>query len=143
MEFDKDKNVIGVEEKPEHPKSDYAITGLYFYPKGVSEKAKTLKPSKRGELEITDLNRLYLDDNILKAELLGEGYTWYDTGTFDSMMEAANMIKSMEVQGDRVISSPEEIAYNNKWLTAEELDKIADSMIKNSYGKYLKKIAKK
>ena len=143
MEFDKDRSVIGVEEKPEKPKSDYAITGLYFYPKGVSEKAKTLKPSKRGELEITDLNKIYLDDGVLKAELLEEGYTWYDTGTFDSMMEAANMIKSMEIQGDRIICCPEKIAYDNKWINNKELDQIADTMKKNNYGAYLKKVANK
>ena len=140
MEFDEDKNVIGVEEKPENPKSDFAITGLYFYPKGVSQKAKEVKPSARGELEITDLNAMYLEDGNLKAELLGEGYTWYDTGTPDSMIEAANMIKSIETQGNRIICSPEVIAYNNRWIGNEELEKMGEEMKKNNYGKYLKKI---
>lgn len=142
MEFDEDKNVIGVEEKPEKPKSDYAITGLYFYPKGVSEKAKLVKPSDRGELEITDLNRMYLEESKLKAELLGEGYTWYDTGTPDSMIEAANMIKSIEKQGTTVICCPEKIAYDNRWIGKEQLEVSAELMKKNNYGKYLSKVLK-
>ena len=101
MEFDNEMNVIGVEEKPEKPKSDFAITGLYFYPKGISEKAKLVKPSPRGELEITDLNDIYLKENRLKAQLLGEGYTWYDTGTHDSMDDASKMIRSIQKQGNR------------------------------------------
>ena len=140
MEFDKDKNVIGVEEKPQEPKSDYAITGLYFYPQGVSEKAKLVKKSARGELEITDLNRMYLEEGNLKAELLGEGYTWYDTGTHDSMLDAANMIQSIETQGDRVICCPEKIAYDNGWMSEEKLQEKADLMKKNNYGKYLQKV---
>lgn len=140
MEFDENKNVIGVEEKPENPKSDFAITGLYFYPKGVSEKAKLVKPSARGELEITDLNRMYLEEGILKAELLGDGYTWFDTGTPDSMLEAANMIRSIELQGDRVICCPEKIAYDNNWMSDEQLEKRAELLKKNNYGKYLKKV---
>ena len=140
MEFDENKNVIGVEEKPENPKSDFAITGLYFYPKGVSEKAKLVKPSARGELEITDLNRMYLEEGMLKAELLGDGYTWFDTGTPDSMLEAANMIRSIELQGDRVICCPEKIAYDNNWMSDEQLEKRAELLKKNNYGKYLKKV---
>ena len=140
MEFDEDKNVIGVEEKPQNPKSDYAITGLYFYPTGVSEKAKLVKPSARGELEITDLNKMYLDDGNLKAQLLGEGYTWYDTGTDDSMNDAANMIRSIQSQGDRVICCPEKIAYDNRWISNEKLEEAAELMHKNHYGKYLKKV---
>ena len=143
MEFDDNKNVIGVEEKPENPKSDYAITGLYFYPKGVPAKAKLVKPSDRGELEITDLNQLYLNDNKLKAELLGEGYTWYDTGTPDSMIEAANMIKSIQRNGDRVICCPERIAHKNDWIDDNELMNSAELMRKNNYGKYLKKVIEK
>ena len=140
MELDSDNNVIGVEEKPENPKSDYAITGLYFYPKGVSKNAKMVVPSARGELEITDLNRIYLEQTKLKAQLLGEGYTWYDTGTHDSMLDASNMIQSIETQGDRVICCPEKIAYDNGWITAEELSIQAELMKKNGYGKYLKKV---
>ncbi len=140
MEFDSNNKVIGVEEKPENPKSDYAITGLYFYPKGVSEKAKLVKPSKRGELEITDLNRMYLEDDILKAQLLGEGYTWYDTGTPDSMLDAANMIQAIEEQGNRVICCPEKIAYDHNWMSDEKLEEKAELMKKNNYGKYLRKV---
>ena len=140
MEFDSNNKVIGVEEKPEQPKSDYAITGLYFYPKGVSKKAKLVKPSKRGELEITDLNRMYLEDDILKAQLLGEGYTWYDTGTPDSMLDAANMIQAIEEQGNRVICCPEKIAYDHNWMSNEKLEEKAELMKKNNYGKYLRKV---
>ena len=140
LEFDKDRNVIGVEEKPLEPKSDFAITGLYFYPQGVSEKAKLVKKSDRGELEITDLNRIYLEDGKLKAELLGEGYTWYDTGTHESMLDAANMVQSIETQGDRVICCPEKIAYDNGWMSKEKLEETAELMKKNNYGKYLKKV---
>ena len=140
MEFDNNNKVIGVEEKPEQPKSDYAITGLYFYPKGVSKKAKLVKPSKRGELEITDLNRMYLEDDILKAQLLGEGYTWYDTGTPDSMLDAANMIQAIEEQGNWVICCPEKIAYDHNWMSDQKLEEKAELMKKNNYGKYLRKV---
>ena len=140
MEFDNNNKVIGVEEKPEQPKSDYAITGLYFYPKGVSKKAKLVKPSKRGELEITDLNRMYLEDDILKAQLLGEGYTWYDTGTPDSMLDAANMIQAIEEQGNRVICCPEKIAYDHNWMSDEKIEEKAEFMKKNNYGQYLRKV---
>lgn len=142
MEFDNEMNVIGVEEKPEKPKSDFAITGLYFYPKGISEKAKLVKPSARGELEITDLNDIYLKENRLKAQLLGEGYTWYDTGTHDSMDDASKMIRSIQKQGNRIICCPEKIAYDNRWIGKEELEKAAEEMKKNDYGKYLAKILK-
>ena len=142
MEFDDEMNVIGVEEKPEKPKSDFAITGLYFYPKGISEKAKLVKPSARGELEITDLNDIYLKENRLKAQLLGEGYTWYDTGTHDSMDDASKMIRSIQKQGNRIICCLEKIAYDNRWIGKEELEKAAEEMKKNDYGKYLAKILK-
>ena len=142
MEFDNEMNVIGVEEKPEKPKSDFAITGLYFYPKGISEKAKLVKPSPRGELEITDLNDIYLKENRLKAQLLGEGYTWYDTGTYDSMDDASKMIRSIQKQGNRIICCPEKIAYDNRWIGKEELEKAAEEMKKNDYGKYLAKVLK-
>ncbi len=143
IEFDKHHNVISVEEKPEYPKSDFAITGLYFYPKNVSQKAKQVKPSDRNEYEITDLNRLYLQELRLKAEFLKKGYTWFDTGTFDSMLEASNMIKSMENQGARIISCPEEIAFEQGWINEESLEKQALLMQKNSYGEYLKRVLKK
>ena len=142
MEFDNEMNVIGVEKKPEKPKSDFAITGLYFYPKGISEKAKLVKPSPRGELEITDLNDIYLKENRLKAQLLGEGYTWYDTGTHDSMDDASKMIRSIQKQGNRIICCPEKIAYDNRWIGKEELEKAAEEMKKNDYGKYLAKVLK-
>jgi len=140
MELDKNKNVISVEEKPEHPKSNFAITGLYFYPNDVVDKALNLKKSKRGEYEITDLNAKYLFEQRLKAELLGSGYTWFDTGTFDSQLEAANMIKSVESNKGMIISCPEQIAYKNGWITDEELEIRAKLMEKNTYGKYLKKV---
>ncbi len=142
MELDNNKNVISVEEKPIKPKSDYAITGLYFYPKNVSLYAKEIRPSNRGELEITDLNRIYLENNKLKSETLDDGYIWFDTGTFDSMFEACQMIKSIETQGDRVICSPEEIAYINNWITYSDLEKCASDLKNNSYGKYLSKVLK-
>ena len=143
LELDKNNNVKSVEEKPEKPKSEFAITGLYFYPKGVSKLAKKIKPSKRGELEITSLNEIYLNDNKLKAELLGGGYTWFDTGTNDSMMEASNMINLVQKNNGKIICCPEAIAYNNEWIGKDTLLKYAEEMKKNDYGKYLKKIAEK
>lgn len=140
MELDDENNVLSVEEKPANPKSNYAITGLYFYPKGVSEKAKLVKPSKRGELEITSLNDLYLKDKILKAELLGEGYTWFDTGTFDSELDAANMIRTIQNNKDIVVCCPEQIAYSKGWMSDEQLQDSADIYSKNTYGKYLYKV---
>ena len=139
MELDGHK-VISVEEKPKHPKSNYAITGLYFYPKGVSEKAKNITPSERGELEITTLNDMYLQEGVLQAELLGEGFTWFDTGTFDSQLDAANMIKSIEHNKDKVICCPEQIAYYKNWISKEQLSERAELLKKNTYGKYLKKV---
>lgn len=143
MEIDEENNVLSVEEKPAIPKSDQAITGLYFYPSGVSEKALLVKPSKRGELEITTLNDMYLQENKLKASLLGEDYLWFDTGTHDSMLEAANMINTVQKNKDRIICCPEAIAYYQGWLTDEELERNANIMQKNNYGKYLKKILQK
>lgn len=143
MELDKNNNVIGVEEKPEHPKSDFAITGLYFYPKGVSEKAKQVKPSDRGELEITSLNDMYLKEGTLKAELLGGGFTWYDTGTHNSLSDASNMIRSVQYNNGKIISCPEAIAYKNGWITKEKLLESAEIMKKNEYGKYLFDVAEK
>ncbi len=143
MEVDENRNVISVEEKPKYPKSNYAITGLYFYPKGVSLMAKEVKPSERGELEITTLNDMYLQESRLKAELLGGGFCWFDTGTFDSQIEAANMIKSIQNNKGSVISSLEQIAFKNGWLTDEELLDLGNKMSKNSYGQYLIETANK
>ena len=146
MEFEKTEEgnkVISVEEKPENPKSDFAITGLYFYPKGVSEKAKNVKPSARGELEITTLNDMYLQEDKLSAELLGGGYTWFDTGTFESMMDAADMIQKVEKNSDKVICCPEAIAYKAGWMSDEKLEELCEVYKKNSYGKYLSKVLKK
>lgn len=143
MELDKNNNVLSVEEKPENPKSDYAITGLYFYPSGVSKKVEELKPSKRGELEITSLNDIYLKESNLKARILGEGYSWFDTGTFESMLDASNMIRTLEKNKDAVICCPEALAYKNKWITKEHLRGRANLLGKNSYGKYLESILEK
>ena len=139
MELD-GKKVISVEEKPKKPKSNYAITGLYFYPKGVAKKAKEVKPSARGELEITTLNDMYLQDGVLKAELLGEGFTWFDTGTFESQLDAANMIRTIESNKDKIICCPEQIAYYRGWLTKEKLQERAELLKKNTYGEYLQKL---
>jgi len=146
MEFEKNEDgykVLSVEEKPQNPKSDYAITGLYFYPKGVAEKAKNVKPSARGELEITTLNDMYLQEDKLSAELLGGGYTWFDTGTFESMMDAADMIQTVERNSDKVVCCPEAIAYQNGWMSDEKLEELCEVYKKNSYGKYLAKVLKK
>ena len=143
MELDESESgtyVVSVEEKPKKPKSNYAITGLYFYPKGVAKKAKEVKPSARGELEITTLNDMYLQDGVLKAELLGEGFTWFDTGTFESQLDAANMIKTIESNKDKVICCPEQIAYYKNWISKEELQKRAELLKKNTYGEYLQKV---
>lgn len=142
MELDKDKNIISVEEKPAHPKSKYAITGLYFYPDDVVSKAKLVKKSPRGELEITTLNDIYLQEGRLKAQLLGDGFTWFDTGTPDSQLEAANMIKTIQSNKGRVICAPEIIGYQNGWLSKEELLQRGELLRKNDYGKCLIKVAK-
>ena len=143
MELDDFNNVLSVEEKPLKPKSDYAITGLYFYPSGVSKLAKTIKPSDRNELEITTLNDIYLKENKLKANILNEGYTWFDTGTFDSLLDASNMIRSIEKNKDIVICCPEVIAYNNEWINIEKLVNRAKLQKNNSYGEYLIKFIEK
>jgi len=143
MEIDEYNNVLSVEEKPKVPKSDYAITGLYFYPKGVSKMAKEVKPSPRGELEITTLNDMYLKKNLLKASLLGDGYTWFDTGTFESLLDASNMIRTIENNKDTLICSPEIIGYNNGWLSLDKFSKRAILLNKNKYGNLLIKIAEK
>lgn len=143
MQLDSFNNVLSVEEKPLKPKSDYAITGLYFYPKGVSKLAKTIKPSDRNELEITTLNDIYLKSNKLKANILNEGYTWFDTGTFDSLLDASNMIRTIEKNKDIVICCPEVIAYNNNWITIDKLVERAKLQKNDSYGEYLIKFIEK
>lgn len=141
VEFDKESNVVSVEEKPANPKSNYAITGLYFYPKGVSAMAKEVKPSARGELEITDLNRMYLENDDLKVQILGRGFAWLDTGTMESLMEAASFVQTVQNRQDVVISAPEEIAYYEKWITKEQLMGTAAAYGKSPYGEHLKRVA--
>ena len=141
MEFDEDWNVISVEEKPNNPKSNYCITGLYFYPKGVSDKARLVQPSGRGELEITSLNELYLHEGRLKGRILGRGYAWMDTGTADSLVEASAFVQMVEKRQGVKISAPEEIAYRNGWITRETLMEAADLYGKSPYGKHLRKVA--
>lgn len=135
MELDDNNNVLSVEEKPLKPKSEYAITGLYFYPNKVAENANKIEKSPRGELEITSLNDMYLKQNILKATLLGSGYTWFDTGTFDSQLDASNMIKAIEKNQGSLICCPELIAYDNGWISKEQLIIRGKMLEKNSYGK--------
>ena len=141
VEFDKDNKVVSIEEKPEHPKSKYAVTGLYFYDNKVVEYAKQITPSKRGELEITDLNRMYLEDRNLKVQILGRGFAWLDTGTMDSLMEAASFVQTIQNRQGVVISAPEEIAYYKKWIDKDKLLMSADLYGKSPYGEYLKKVA--
>ena len=140
VEFDKDGKAISIEEKPEHPKSNYCVTGLYFYDNKVVEYAKNLKPSKRGELEITDLNRIYLENEELNVELLGQGFTWLDTGTHESLVEATNFVHTIETHQHRKIACLEEIAYLNGWISREELQKAYELYQKNQYGQYLKDV---
>ena len=141
VEFDNNWRVISVEEKPKQPKSNYAITGLYFYDKRVVELAKQVKPSARGELEITDLNRMYLEDGTLNVQLLGRGYAWLDTGTMDTLVEAAEFVQVIEQRQGIMISAPEEIAYRHGWITREELLKSADTYGKSPYGEHLHRVA--
>ena len=141
VEFDANKKVISVEEKPANPKSNYCITGLYFYDNRVVEMAKKVKPSKRGELEITDLNRLYLEEDKLKVQLLGRGFAWLDTGTMDSLMEASSFVQTVQNRQGLVISAPEEIAYYEKWITKEQLIESAQLYGKSPYGEHLRRVA--
>lgn len=141
VEFDNNWRVISVEEKPKQPKSNYAITGLYFYDKRVVELAKQVKPSARGELEITDLNRMYLEDGTLNVQLLGRGYAWLDTGTMDTLVEVAEFVQVIEQRQGIMISAPEEIAYRHGWITREELLKSADTYGKSPYGEHLHRVA--
>ena len=141
VEFDNAGRVVSIVEKPEHPKSNYAATGLYFYDNRVIDYAKNLKPSARGELEITDINKIYLANKELSVEVLGRGYSWLDTGTFDSLNEASDFVRSVQKNG-QMIACLEEIAYLNGWVDAETIRKIGEGMSKNSYGKYLIELSK-
>lgn len=137
VEFDQDGKAVSIEEKPEKPKSNYCVTGLYFYDNRVVKYAKELKPSPRGELEITDLNRVYLENGELNVELLGQGFTWLDTGTHESLVEATNFVKTIESHQHRKIACLEEIAYLNGWITREDVLKAYEPLKKNQYGQYL------
>lgn len=141
VEFDKNGKAISIEEKPEHPKSNYCVTGLYFYDKTVVEKAKQVKPSARGELEITDLNRMYLEENTLDVVTLGRGYAWLDTGTMDALAEASEFVRVIENRQGIMISAVEEIAYKNSWIDRETLLCAAQEYGKSNYGKHLKQVA--
>ncbi len=141
-EFDAQGRVLSLEEKPAQPKSNFAVTGLYFYDNQVVQLAKDLKPSPRGELEITDLNRLYLDKNQLRVELMGRGYAWLDTGTHDSLLEAGQFIATLEKRQGLKVACPEEIAYRHRWISAEQLQALAKPLAKNGYGQYLLQILK-
>jgi glucose-1-phosphate thymidylyltransferase len=138
--FDTEGNVLSIEEKPENPQSNYAVTGLYFYPNKVVEVAKHIRPSARGELEITTVNQVFLKDNELKVQLLGRGFAWLDTGTHDSLSEASTFVEVIEKRQGLKIACPEEIAYKNKWIDSRQLAGLIAPMIKNQYGQYLKKI---
>ena len=141
VEFDENGVPTNIVEKPKEPKSNYAVTGLYFYPKGVSKIAKSIKPSPRGELEITDLNRVYLNNKQLHVEFLGRGCSWLDTGTHESLVDASVFVKTIEDKMGLKVSCPEEIAYKNGWLSKERLIEIGNSMSKNQYGQHLLNVA--
>ena len=143
VEFDDDWHALSIEEKPEHPKSNYAVTGLYFYPAGVSEKAKTIQPSARGELEITSLNELYLNENNLDVQVLGRGFAWLDTGTMDSLADASDFVRVIQKRQGVEISAPEEIAYKNGWISKQELLESAAKYGKSTYGQNLKIVAER
>ena len=136
-EIDKYGNCLSIEEKPQHPKSNICVTGLYFYPEDVVKKAKQVKPSARGELEITTLNQMYLEDKRLRVDVMQRGSAWFDTGTFDSLSEAGNYVETIEKRQGLKIACLEEIAYNNGWISKDKLKNIGDSMSKNEYGQYL------
>ena len=140
VEFNDNKRALSIEEKPQKPKSNYAVTGLYFYDQQVCDIAASIKPSKRNELEITDVNRIYLNQNQLDVEILGRGYAWLDTGTHDSLLEASGFISTLQKRQGLMVACPEEIAYRNNWIDAQDLERIASRLSKNSYGEYLKKI---
>ena len=140
VEFNDNKRALSIEEKPQKPKSNYAVTGLYFYDQQVCDIASTIKPSKRNELEITDVNRIYLNQNQLDVEIMGRGYAWLDTGTHDSLLEASGFISTLQKRQGLMVACPEEIAYRNNWIDAQDFERIASRLSKNSYGQYLKKI---
>ena len=141
VEFDETGKAVSIEEKPKFPKSNYAVTGLYFYPKGVSERAKEVRPSARGELEITTLNDMYLQDSLLDVQLLGRGFAWLDTGTMDSLAEATDFVRMIQNRQGIVISAPEEISFRNKWIDKESLLEAAAQYGKSPYGKHLREVA--
>ena len=141
-EFDATGKVLSLEEKPKQPKSNYAVTGLYFYDESVVELAKQVKPSPRGELEITDLNGMYLQQGKLNVELMGRGYAWLDTGTHDSLLEAGQFIATLQQRQGLTVSCPEEIAYRQKWIDAAQLEKLGQALVKNGYGQYLLQVLK-
>ncbi|MEL0328036.1 MAG: glucose-1-phosphate thymidylyltransferase RfbA [Deltaproteobacteria bacterium] len=142
VEFDEKQQVISLEEKPKKPRSSFAVTGLYFYDEQVCNLAAELQPSARGELEITDLNRLYLDQGKLRVELMGRGFAWLDTGTQDSLLEAAGFVATLQKRQGLMLACPEEIAYRKGWITAEKVQKLATPLAKNAYGQYLLRLLK-
>ncbi len=141
VEFDSNLNVLSIEEKPQNPKSNYCVTGLYFYDKRVVEMAKQVKPSARGELEITDLNNIYLQNDSLKVQILGRGFAWLDTGTMDSLMDASSFVQTIQNRQSVVISAPEEIAYRKQWIGKDELLASAELYGKSPYGEHLRRVA--
>ena len=141
VEFDSDGHAVSIEEKPKIPKSNYAVTGLYFYPAGVAEKAKMVRPSARGELEITTLNEMYLNKGVLDVERLGRGFAWLDTGTMDSLLQAANFVETVETRQGIMVSAPEEIAFINGWIDVAELTEAAKVYGKSPYGQHLMAVA--
>ena len=140
VEFDKDYKALSIEEKPQKPRSSYAVTGLYFYDHQVCDIAASIKPSTRGELEITDVNQAYLNNNVLNVEIMGRGYAWLDTGTHDSLLDAAGFIATLQKRQGLMVACPEEIAYRQGWISAEVVEKVASQLSKNSYGQYLTKM---